>query len=101
LYYTSNILNCDFDKYIDYCKEKNYFKSIELINDLYLNGYSVIDIIDEFFNYIKNFSNLNDEIKYKIIKILSHNINIFNNLHEDKIELIFLTNNIIKILNNL
>ena len=101
LYYTSNILNCDFDKYIDYCKEKNYFKSTELINDLYLNGYSVIDIIDEFFNYIKNFSNLNDEIKYKIIKLLLNNINIFNNLHEDKIELIFLTNNIIKILNNL
>jgi DNA polymerase III delta prime subunit len=100
LYYTSNILNCDFDNYINYCKEKNYTKSIELINYLYLNGYSVIDIIDEFFNYIKNFSNLNDEIKYKIIKLLSYNINIFNNLHEDKIELIFLTNNIIKILNN-
>lgn len=100
LYYTSNILNCDFDNYINFCKENNYTKSIELINYLYLNGYSVIDIIDEFFNYIKNFSNLNDEIKYKIIKLLSYNINIFNNLHEDKIELIFLTNNIIKILNN-
>ena len=100
LYYTSNILNCDFDNYINFCKDKNYEKSIELINYLYLNGYSVIDIIDEFFNYIKNFSNLDDEIKYKIIKLLSYNINIFNNLHEDKIELIFLTNNIIKILNN-
>ena len=100
LYLSSNILKGDFDSYIELCKNKNYVNAINRMQTLYKNGYSVIDIIDEFFNYIKNFSNLDDDYKYKIIKILSHYINIFNNLHENNIELIFMTNKIIKILNN-
>lgn len=100
LYLSSNILKSEFDQYIDLCKNKNYVQSINTIQILYNNGYSVIDIIDEFFCYIKNFSNLDDDYKYKIIKILSNYINIFNNLHENNIELIFMTNKIIKILNN-
>tara|TARA_Y100000389_G_scaffold22182_1_gene19015 strand:- start:3475 stop:4443 length:969 start_codon:yes stop_codon:yes gene_type:complete len=100
LYLTSNILKSEFDNYIGLCKNKNYVRAINTIQLLYNNGYSVIDIIDEFFNYIKNFSDLGDDYKYKIIKILSNYINIFNNLHENNIELIFMTNKIIKILNN-
>lgn len=97
LYLSSNILKSEFDNYINLCKNKNFEESINLIENLYANGYSVIDIIDEFFNYIKFFSDLSDEIKYKIIKILSYYIHIFNNLHENNIELIFITNNIIKL----
>ena len=100
-YLSCNILKSDFDKFMELCLYKNYKESIILIENLYKNGYSVIDIIDEFFNYLKNYSNLEDEKKYKIIKILSYYINIFNNIHEDNIELIFITNNIIKIVNNL
>lgn len=97
LYLSSNILKSEFDNYINLCMNKKLKESINLIENLYINGYSVIDIIDEFFNYIKNFSDLNDEIKYKIIKILSYYIHIFNNLHENNIELFFITNNIIKL----
>jgi len=97
---SSNILKSEFDNYIELCKDKNYKDSFKLIEDFYINGYSVIDIVEEFFNYIKIYSNLHDELKYKIIKLLSYYITIFNNLHEDVIELFFMTKNLIEILNN-
>jgi len=96
---SSNILKSEFDNYIKLCKDKNYKDSFKLIEEFYINGYSVIDIVEEFFNYIKIYSELQDELKYKIIKLLSYYITIFNNLHEDVIELFFMTKNLIQILN--
>ena len=63
------------------------------------NGFSVIDILEEFFLYIKFHSDLDDKYKYEIIKLICKYINIFHNIHEDSIELIFLTNNIRNIFN--
>ncbi len=51
------------------------------------------------FIYLKYNYNFNEESRYKIIKLITYYINIFNNLHEENIELLFLTNSIIKILN--
>ncbi len=93
----TNILIKDFDFYINLCINKEYKNAIEFILKIYSNGFSVIDILDDFFIYIKIHSNLNDEKKFLILKYISHYINIFNNIHEDEIELVFLTNNIIKI----
>lgn len=90
-----NIQIIDFEFYIKLCKDKKLNEAIDFIMNIYNNGYSVIDILDEFFIYIKNYSSLIDEIKYKIVKLLCKYINIFSNIHEDSIELIFLTNNII------
>ena len=95
----SNIFISQFDKYIELCKNKNYKESITYILNLSNYGYSVIDILDEFFLYIKNFSTLKDNYKFLITKQICNYINIFNNIHEDNIELIFLTNNIINIFN--
>ena len=50
------------------------------------------------FIYLKHNSDFNEESKYKIIKLITYYINIFNNLHEENIELLFLTNSIINIL---
>ena len=94
----SNILISEFHEYIELCKHANYQDSIFYIINLYDRGYSVIDILDEFLIYIKNYSDLKDEYKYKIIKLIYNYINIFNNINKDNIELLFLTNNIIKIL---
>ena len=54
-----------------------------------------------FFLYIKNYSNLDDKYKFEIIKVICSSINIINNINEENIELIFLTNNIINILNSI
>jgi DNA polymerase III gamma/tau subunit len=93
-----NIMTSDFNEYISLCESKNIKESVLHIMKLYNKGYSVIDIYEEFFMYIKNISTLNDEKKYKIIKLICKYIHIYNNLHEDPIELIFLTNHIINII---
>ena len=96
-----NISIQDFDQFIELCKNKDYKNSFKNIIKYIDDGFSVIDILDEFFIYIKNYSVLDDMYKFKIIKIISNYINIFNNVHEDKIELLFFTNCIIKTFNKL
>tara|TARA_B100001093_G_scaffold390697_2_gene377048 strand:+ start:265 stop:1224 length:960 start_codon:yes stop_codon:yes gene_type:complete len=96
-YIINNIINKDFDNYIILCKQNDKQHAIKLIICLYENGYSVIDILYYFFIYIKNYSILEDNYKYKILKYISNYINNFHNIHEDKIELYFLTINIIKL----
>ena len=93
----SNILINDFHKYINLCKDKKYKYAIDHILKIYYNGYSVIDILDEFYNYIKLHSIIQEEDKYKILKYICNYINIFNSIHEHQIELVFLTNNIINV----
>tara|TARA_B100001094_G_C18034393_1_gene721760 strand:- start:67 stop:1038 length:972 start_codon:yes stop_codon:yes gene_type:complete len=95
----SNITIEYFDIYINSCKTKNYKESFHHILKFVDNGYSVIDIIEDFFLYIKNYSHLDDKYKFKIIKVICSMINAINNINEENIELLFLTNNIIDILN--
>tara|TARA_B100000287_G_C20645810_1_gene785089 strand:- start:372 stop:1343 length:972 start_codon:yes stop_codon:yes gene_type:complete len=95
---TCNILLNDFKTYLSLCSNNKIKEATKFIISICNNGYSVIDILEEFFSFIKNHSNLEDKYKYQIVKIICSYIHIFNNIHEDQIELIFLTNNIIKIL---
>tara|TARA_Y100001970_G_scaffold292133_1_gene432113 strand:- start:16295 stop:17260 length:966 start_codon:yes stop_codon:yes gene_type:complete len=94
-----NIMINDMSLYINLCRENKLKESSKFILDMYNNGFSVIDILEDFFLYIKLHSDLEDKYKYEIIKLICKYINIFNNIHEDSIELIFLTNNIICIFN--
>ena len=96
-----NIKINDMSKYIELCKGDNLKEAIDNILNMCNNGFSVIDILEEFFLYIKFHSNLHDKYKYEIIKLICKYINIFHNIHEDSIELIFLTNNIRNIFNNI
>ena len=93
----NNIL-INISNYLNLCKNNQVKEANNLILELNNIGLSVIDILDNIIYYVKNINkNLNDEYRFKIIKLITNYINIFNNLHEDKIELLFLTNNIIKI----
>lgn len=94
----SNITNNDLKKYFSLCYERNYVESFKYIIEIYNRGFSVIDILDEMFVYLKYNNSFDEENKYKIVKLITYHINIFNNLHEENIELIFLTNSIINIL---
>ena len=93
----NNILYLDLYKYISYCKSNNISKAINIIIKIYNNGYSVIDILYSIFIYIKNYSDLDEKYKFLIIKIICKYVNVFHTIHEDSIELYFLTNNIINI----
>ena len=86
----------DFVDYFDACKNQDYniaFKKLTLFLD---KGYSICDIFDEMFRFIKNESNFDEEIKYKLIKLISKYTLILTTIHEENIELYFFTNSLIK-----
>lgn len=94
----NNICFTDFKEYITYCSVNNdiVMASHKLLT-LYDKGYSVIDILDNFFLYVKNCDELTEDQKYQVIPIICKYISIFYNVHEDEIELTLFTNSIIKL----
>ena len=56
-----------------------------------------MDILDNYFLFIKTSNLINETNKYKITKILCKYMTIFHNIHEDEIELALFTNNLLKI----
>ena len=65
--------------------------------NIYDSGFSVIDILDNLFVFIKQNEELLEVHKYELIKLLYKYITIFHNIHEDEIELCLLTNNIVNL----
>jgi hypothetical protein len=94
----SNISFLIFEDYTNFLLQGQLLPAIKTIYELYEKGYSVMDILDNYFIFIKTTTNLTEEQKYKIIPYLCKYITIFHNIHEDEIELSLFTNNIVKIL---
>jgi len=93
----TNISFYEFEKYTNlWFKKKKLPQAIDIINKVYKKGYSVMDIFDSYFTFIKICDILSDDEKYKIIKILLKYIAIFHTLHENEIELAFFTNALFK-----
>jgi len=84
-----------FEKYTKYVMEKQLGKAIDVLLELYNKGYSIIDIFDGYFLFIKKYNEIKEEQKYEIIKYICKYISIFYNIHEDEIELSFFTNNLV------
>jgi replication factor C subunit 2/4 len=95
----SNISEEQLISYTKLCKDGNFDKAICILNDMFDNGYSVIDILDGYYKFLNTTNIISDDNKYKIIKIICKYIIKFNYLHENIVELSFLTNNIISIFN--
>ena len=95
----TNISFYEFEQYTkSWYKEQNINKSIKIIFSLHNKGYSVMDILDSYFSFIKITTLLPEEIKYKIIKLILKYIAIFHTIHENEIELCFFTNQLVKLL---
>jgi len=95
----TNISFDNLNTYIKLCKKEDLKNSINILYYFIDKGYSVIDILNILFIYIKTTEILDENEKYNIITLISKYITIFYNLHEDEIELVIFTNNLIKILN--
>ena len=57
-----------------------------------------MDILDNYFLYIKTTQLLSEDEKYSIIPLICKYITIFHNIHEDEIELSLFSNNVYKML---
>ena len=91
----TNISFLLFEEYTQLVKSQKRKESIALIFDIYDKGYSVMDILDNYFLFVKTTDCLSEDEKYQIIPYLCKYITIFNNIHEDEIELALFTNNLI------
>ena len=94
----STVSHQKFDKYIQYIQENNLKEAINIMYNINENGYSVIDILDYFFEYVKATNTLTEEEKYQVIPLLCKYITTFYNVHENNIELVFFSNDILKLL---
>jgi DNA polymerase III delta prime subunit len=94
----SNISFQKFETYIRLIKERNLVGAIDILYEVHDYGYSVIDILDYFFTFIKMTNLIDEETKYRIIPFLCKYITIFHNVHEDGIELALFTNNLFDLL---
>lgn len=92
----TNISFHSFQKYTEFLKDKKLNDAIQLIYSIYDKGYSVMDILDNYFLFIKTTSILTEDEKYIIIPFICKYITIFYNIHEDEIELALFTNNLIE-----
>ena len=91
----SNINFLKLEEYTECVKNKQLVQAIQIIYDIFDKGYSVMDILDCYFVFIKNTPLLTEDEKYSVIPIICKYITIFNNIHEDEIELALFTNNLI------
>ena len=81
-----------FKSYINSIKNDNIAKAIHILYQLVDDGYSVMDILDNCFTFIKTTNLLDEEEKYRSTPILCKYITSFHGVHEDEIELSLFTN---------
>jgi len=92
----TNISFILFHEYTEYIKLGQLNKAIVLLYSIYDKGYSVMDILDNYFLFIKITTILTEDDKYKIIPVICKYITVFHNIHEDEIELALFTNNLMQ-----
>ena len=95
----SNISFHYFDEYTRFVLSgesqlNNAIRVLFILND---QGYSVLDILDNYFIFVKITSLYSEDIKYKITSLICKYITIFHNIHEHDIELALFTNNLCQI----
>ena len=91
----SNISFCTFEDYTLQLKNHDINKAVEIIYSVFDKGYSVMDILDNYFLFVKSTDLLSEDEKYILIPLICKYITVFHDIHEDEIELALFTNNII------
>ena len=95
----TNISYCDFEKYTEYWYiNKNIALASKVIYNIFEKGYSVMDILDSYFQFIKISTLLTEQKKYQVIKYICKYISLFHTLHEHEIELLFFTQELIELI---
>ena len=91
----SNVQETFLSQLLDHVIHRNLRQALIVVRSISDDGYAVMDILDAFFTYIKVVKTLDDTTKYKMIKVISKYICIFNQIHEHSVELLFFVNELI------
>ena len=86
-----------FNQYMDAVMHHRISDAMGVMSHLIDLGYSVIDVLETFFQFVKSpHCQLGDDIKYIIIPIICEYIIYFNTIQENNVDLFFLTNKLIQ-----
>ena len=94
----SNINYKFFEDFISHCCNNNIQEASDILYTLSDKGFSVMDILDALMQYVKRSSEISETSKYALMPVVCKYISIFHEIHEDDIELILLTRDIVKLL---
>lgn len=89
-----------FETYTQHLMEQRLMDAIYVMHAIYEKGYSVMDILDNYFLFIKITNILTENQKYKIIPLICKYITIFHDTHEHELELSLFTNNMLTTFTN-
>ena len=93
----TNISFYEFEKYTRaWYTEKNISSAVKIIFSIFNKGYSVMDILDSYFLFVKTTEILDETSKYMLIKYICKYISIFHTIHESELELALFTNELNK-----
>jgi DNA polymerase III delta prime subunit len=94
----TNITFAEMEAFTEFCASKKLNEAIQMLYAFYDQGFSVIDILDNYFTFIKLTKQISERKKYSLIEILIKYTSMFYTVHEDEIELAFFTNRAVDIL---
>ena len=93
-----------FDNFKRYTKEwygnKNLKGAIQEVLNLFHLGYSLVDIFENYFLYVKYCNDIENSIKFKILPFICKYTTIFQTIHENEMELYLFTYDLINISDN-
>lgn len=92
--YTREILRCNYHTSAN-DKDVVLRTANSILFQLNDEGYSVLDILDNYFLFIKLTPLFDEDTKYRITSLVCKYITIFHNIHEHDIELALFTNNLV------
>jgi len=85
-----------FELYLGALIRRDLREAMRCIYSLYDYGYSVIDILEYFFEFVKTTRLIEEDVKYKIVPNICDSISVFHNIHENGIELAIFTNKVMR-----
>jgi DNA polymerase III gamma/tau subunit len=85
-------------KYFELLRENNTWDAYKHLLQILENGYSVIDVLNELYFFVKTTDILSEKEKYSCFKIISDYIVTFITIHEEELELLIFTKDLIAIL---
>lgn len=94
----TNISFSDMEAFTREARGGRLNASVEVLYRLFDRGYSVIDILDSYFIFVKMSDALTEDEKYLVVELLTKYVSMFYTVHEDEVELAFFANRLTALL---
>jgi DNA polymerase III delta prime subunit len=91
-------IQTSFQELVGKVRQGGLQEGIELMLQIVSNGYSIVDIFDAFFKFVKATELLSETEKYEVVRTLCRYITIIHTMHEEKIEIVLFVNALYKLL---